>query len=384
MLSPLLHLSIAFAAGVFYCSVLVVLLAGLRRIRPALNDDTPFVSVIVAARNEERNLDRLLTSLTQQQYPHYEIVIADDRSTDETRSILERWRKQEKRVQCVHIDATPPGWSPKKYALTRAIRQARGEILCFTDADCVPPPGWLRGIVTRFDATVGVVAGYSPYDVGLLGDHTPSGFWNELYFSFVYYEELKAALWSAGAIGLNMAWLCTGRNLAYRRRVFDQVNGFESIKHSLSGDDDLFLQLVRRKTDWKIDYALDKSTFVPTAPPPNFSAFLRQRIRHFSAGRFFSLPMKLFFTAFHASNLLIVLSFILWLLVPKLSTLFAAVFAAKTVADFTFMTAGGARLGAVGLKPAFLLMELLYVLYNTIIGPLGFITQSKWKPEPGA
>jgi cellulose synthase/poly-beta-1,6-N-acetylglucosamine synthase-like glycosyltransferase len=376
-----IYASLIAVAGIFYCLVVTALLVGLRRLPTTRSQHTPFVSIVVAARNEAVNLDRLLTSLTTQTYPNYEIVIANDRSEDETSAILERWSTAIPRIRLIHITHTPHGWSPKKYALTKAIEHSKGEIICLTDADCVPPPMWVSGLVQFFSQDVGVVAGYSPYDEGLTPKTSRVGFFRMLLVRFVTYEETKAALWSAGAIGLGAAWLCTGRNLAYRRSVFDEVYGFETIKHSLSGDDDLFLQHVRRTTRWRIAYAVDSSTFVPTAPPGDFPTFLQQRIRHFSAGKFFSIPMKLFFTSFHAAYLLILYFFLLWIILPNLSWVFPVAFGMKSVFDLALMIIGGQILGSRGLTASFLLMEILYIAYNTLIGPLGFLSRYEWKPE---
>ncbi len=381
MIGESFHEALITLATLFYSIVMIGLIVGLRRIRRPYSRRTPFVSIIVAARNEEENLDRLLSQLTQQSYPKYEIIIANDRSEDRTKSIIAKWQKRNRRIKRVDIRQTPDGWAPKKHALRSAIQRSKGEILCFTDADCVPPLTWVDGLVRYFDAKVGLVAGYSPYDESLLPDnHDRSSFGRRLLHQFIRYEEFKGALWSAGSIALRRAWLCTGRNLAYRRKVFDDVDGFERIKHSTSGDDDLFLQLVRRSTRWDIAYTTSDSTHVPTAPPMDFRSFLQQRIRHFSAGKYFSFPMKLFFASFHLSNLLIFFYFMLWLLMPGLSYMFLAAFAIKLFVDMVFLLVGGHTLGQRNLNPSFLMMEILYILYNTFIGPLGFVRRFEWKP----
>ena len=93
-----------------------------------------------------------------------------------------------------------------------------------------------------------------------------------------------------------------------------KYNGFEKIKMSISGDDDLFLQLVRRQTPWKIRYIKTQESFVPTIPPVTFWSFVEQRKRHFSAAKFFTVPMMLFFFIYHSSNLLLLISPLLFLM----------------------------------------------------------------------
>ncbi len=104
--------------------------------------DWPFVSVVVPARNEERNLSRLLPSLLSQRYPHYEVIVIDDQSTDGTPRILARWAQRDPRLKVVRGEALPAhaGWLGKPYAMHQGAQHARGEWLLFTDADTVHGP----------------------------------------------------------------------------------------------------------------------------------------------------------------------------------------------------------------------------------------------------
>jgi len=365
-------------ALLFYSAVMFGLLAGLRLLPRDHNATSPRVSVIVAARNEEQNIADLLDHLLRQDYPDFEIIVANDRSADRTGEIVHQYSSTHPEIHLVTIESLSADMPPKKHALAAAVGMSTGTILCFTDADCIPPPGWVSALVSCFDKETGLVAGFSPYSKPMHASNSSKG--PGILHKFIEYEEFKAALWSAGSIGLNLGWLCTGRSLAYRRKVYDEVGGFEHIKGSVSGDDDLFLQLVRRTTRWRIRYTLDRSGFVPTSPPLNFDAFVSQRTRHFSAGKFFPLSMKLFFLLFHGSNLLLLMAFVygaasglpVALLLPFLLKCFvdgvAYSFSAKTFDQSKF-------------AKSFLLMEVFYVLYNTLIGPLGFIKRFEWKPS---
>jgi len=192
---------------------------------------------------------------------------------------------------------------------------------------------------------------------------------------------MRGAIWSAASIALGKAWLCTGRNIAYRRDVWLQVSGFSKLMQSVSGDDDLFLQLVRKTTKWKIRYVVDPLSFVPTAPPPSFRAFLEQRKRHFSAGSYFSLPMKLFFFVFHASNLLLFVGLILGVLIFDAFQIGIWLYMVKLSLDFMLIVRGSAILQEDHVNVHIVPMEILYLFYNTFIGPLGFFASFKWKPD---
>jgi cellulose synthase/poly-beta-1,6-N-acetylglucosamine synthase-like glycosyltransferase len=364
----------------YYALVILALIVGMRWLPRATSAGKPFVSVIVAARNEQANMQSLLDCLVHQDYPNYEIIIVNDRSTDGTQAIVGQTQQRNARIRMIDITSPSPNMPSKKHALAQGIVGSKGEILVFTDADCLPPTTWLTAMVQGFEGNVGLVAGYSPYNLKQeSATHRPSPL-TSLFINFIRYEEFKGAIWSAGSIGLNRGWLCTGRSLAYRRAVYDEVGGFEDIKHSVSGDDDLFLQMVRRKTKWQMRYVTSPESFVPTWAPLTLLGFVKQRTRHFSAGKYFSFPMKLFFFLFHLANLTILLV-LLGGIVLGPSVVSCLPYVIKCIVDsMLFFTAAPVfnerRFGLL-----FLLLEILVILYNSLIGPLGFLKKFEWKPE---
>jgi cellulose synthase/poly-beta-1,6-N-acetylglucosamine synthase-like glycosyltransferase len=356
----------------FYVVVNILLAVGVWRTPSYANPTSPLVSVIVAARNEEQQIRDLLEHLAAQDYPRFEIIVVDDRSTDGTGRILRHAGTRFPTLKIITVTDTSGDMPAKKNALEQAIKASKGEILCFTDADCLPQVTWVRSLVRCFDEQTGLVAGYSPYQVEAAEQP------DSLFLDFVRFEELRGAIWSAGSIRWGLGWLCTGRNLAYRRKVWDEVEGFEKIKHSISGDDDLFLQLVRRTTRWKIRYVRDSENHVPTTPPATLTAFLNQRIRHFSAGKYFTRPMKVFFATYHGANFLLYAGFFAGLF--SRSPLLVATFLAKVAADYILILAGRKIEKRMSYFLASPLMEFLYLCYNVIIGPLGLKGSFRWKP----
>ena len=114
---------------------------------------TPRISVIVAARNEERNIEAAVTSLLNQDYADYELLVVDDRSTDSTGAILDRVAQRESRLKVLHLTELPPGWLGKNHALDVGARQATGDFLLFTDADVVLDPTTLRRAMVHVQRT---------------------------------------------------------------------------------------------------------------------------------------------------------------------------------------------------------------------------------------
>ncbi|MCA9483328.1 MAG: glycosyltransferase, partial [Nitrospina sp.] len=107
----------------------------------------PRVSVCVPARNEERGIEACLTSLLQQDYPHFEVIAVDDNSTDGTGAIIDRLAAQDARLIAVKSPPLPEGWYGKPHALHQAVQRASGDLLVFTDADPVFEPSALASAV---------------------------------------------------------------------------------------------------------------------------------------------------------------------------------------------------------------------------------------------
>ena len=367
----------------YYALVVLALIAGIRRLRQRSFEGKPLVSVIVAARNEETHIEGLLDCLVHQDYPKYEIIIVNDRSSDRTSIVVEQFQQEHPNVRRIDITCPSQDMPSKKHALAQGIAGSNGEILMFTDADCLPPSTWISSIVQGFEQNIGLVAGYSPYSVQQRSSVSRRSLLASIFNNFIQYEEFKGATWSAGSIGFNRGWLCTGRSLAYRRTVYDEVGGFENIKHSVSGDDDLFLQMVRRNTTWQMRYVTSPRSYVPTYPPLSFGEFVEQRIRHFSAGKHFSFPMKMFFLIFHLANVIILLS-LLGAIVFGPSNVSFWPYVIKCIFDSMLFFTAAPVFNETRFGPLFLLMEVLVVFYNSLIGPLGFIKKFEWKPEKQA
>ena len=112
-------------------------------------DESPLISVCVPARNEERNIQRCVEALLAQTYPNFEIIVLDDRSTDSTPEILSGLSASDSRISVINGSELPPGWAGKPHALTQAAAVARGEWLCFVDADTFVTPDALAAVYAK-------------------------------------------------------------------------------------------------------------------------------------------------------------------------------------------------------------------------------------------
>lgn len=249
----------------------------LRRPSPARGSATPFVSVVVAARNEAERIPPLLADLAAQSYVYFEAVIVDDRSTDETAALVEEAAARHPgRFRLIRQTGVPAGLSPKKLALERGVEASRGEILLLTDADCRVPPSWVEGMVRAFEPDVAMVLGCSEY----AADPRSTLFERCQAFDFL---TLTTAMVASAKLGLPLG--ASGQNLAYRRDAFDRVGGYSSGLDRVAGDDMLMLYLIRGAPGLgRIGCADGAATLTRTYPVPTLRAFRNQRARWASSG----------------------------------------------------------------------------------------------------
>ncbi|MCA9215268.1 MAG: glycosyltransferase [Planctomycetales bacterium] len=106
--------------------------------------DLPTVSIVVAARNEQKNIEPALRSLLSIDYPNLQLIVVNDRSTDSTGEILDSLARDAAELMIIHIAALPTGWLGKNHALHVGAAAATGEYILFTDADIIFDPSTLR------------------------------------------------------------------------------------------------------------------------------------------------------------------------------------------------------------------------------------------------
>jgi glycosyltransferase involved in cell wall biosynthesis len=245
--------------------------------RLAIGPDGPGVTVIVCAHNERENLAELLPLLDAQEYPVFEVLLIDDRSDDGTEELLRGLLPRLSHCRSIRIDTSPAHTTPKKYALTIALKKAVHEAVLLTDADCRPAGShWVAGMV---DAMIrreqkNIVLGVSPYE------YRP-GWLNRL----IRYETLFTAVQYLSMALIGQPYMGVGRNLMYRKSVFFDNKGFYSHLNIVGGDDDLFMNEVATGQNTVI--ALDPATFVYSKPKETWADWRLQKQRHLNVGKFY-------------------------------------------------------------------------------------------------
>ncbi len=122
------------------------------------------VSVIVCAKNEAVNLQKFIPAILNQNYAHFELILINDASTDETLEVMEQFQKSDDRVKIVNVQNNEAFWGKKKYALTLGIKKAKNPYLLFTDADCAPESElWIAKMSSHFQRNKSIILGYGGY-----------------------------------------------------------------------------------------------------------------------------------------------------------------------------------------------------------------------------
>jgi len=218
----------------------------LRDISPQLPAGAPRLSVIVAARNEARNIRPALSSLLQLSYPDYELIVVNDRSDDDTGAILEAMAHNVPRLRIIHLSSLPAGWLGKNHALWCGAGTASGQLLLFTDADIVMEPSTLSRAVNLFLAERLDHLALSPALT------MPTTFLQMFAASFIIFFSMFARPWktrdpdSACHVGIGAFNLV--RSAAYRA-----VGGHETIR--MRPDDDMKLGKIIKKGGFHSDVA---------------------------------------------------------------------------------------------------------------------------------
>lgn len=330
-----------------------------------------FVSIIIPARNEERNIRNVLNALLEQDYPqyNYEIIVVDDHSEDRTAEIIKQLSAENPFIRLVEMSKTR-GKRYKKAAITEGIKVSKGEIIVTTDADCVMGNHWLSTVVAFFETTnAALVSG-------------PVVFSNQKSFFHKILQLEFAGLVGIGAAALELKYpnMCNGANLAYRKDVFDQVGGYAGNDNLPSGDDEFLMHKVFEKYPNRVFFLKDRDAIVETPPPATFDEFLNQRMRWVSKSTQYSdkkitllLALAYLFNLSILVNGLQAFTNILYLYV------FIIQVAAKVCIEYLFYGGILEFFNLESLKKYIIPAQPFHIAYVLAIGILGNFGKYSWK-----
>lgn len=234
------------------------------------------VSVIICAKNELENLQKNLPHLVNQNYPNFELVLIDDASSDDSLELLEEYERNYPFIKLVKVENNEAFWGNKKFALTLGIKAAKNEYLLFTDADCYPTnKNWISEMTEHFTSKKTIVLGYGAYE------KVKGSFLNKL----IRYETVLTAMQYFSWAKLGKPYMGVGRNLAYKKSEFFNVNGFINHMKIRSGDDDLFINQAAKSANTTINFNPDSFTF--SEAKKTYKEWFKQKRRHVSTAKYY-------------------------------------------------------------------------------------------------
>ena len=246
------------------------------KINSSQKDGIIKVSVIIAAMNEENNLPALLNSLTAQSKLNFEIILVNDRSTDETPTILENFRSSsDLAVKVIHNKINPVGCNGKQQALDLGLSVAKGKLFLVTDADCIVPPDWVESMERYFsDKNLGAVFGQLKVSSG-----------KSFISRYQAFDQPLVHQYSTGAAGLGIPTSCFGNNLGFRAEMIQTLGGFKALGYTLT--EDAALIEASQRLGWRVRAATLPETEVITESQPDWYSFVNQHVR-WNSGAFYS------------------------------------------------------------------------------------------------
>lgn len=341
------------------------------------------ITVIIPARNEERNMAACLDSVCNQSYPKdlYEVLVVDDHSTDNTAAIVKQYEPQS--VKLISLKDFVHGEelnSYKKKAIELAIRQSSGELIVTTDADCVVPQNWLQTMAAFYEQ-------WQPEFIAAPVSVNCSNRFIEIFqaLDFMTLQGITGA-----SVHKKIHSMCNGANLAYTKKAFEAVGGFSGIDTIASGDDMLLMHKIYRRYPDRVMFLRSKEVIVQTKPVRSVREFFNQRIRWASKANKYD-DKRIFWVL-----LLVYLVNVLLLLLPvvaafvnlqlpignwqlTIGTFWISLLVLKTIVELFFLYPVAKFFNKQNLLWLFPLMQPFHIIYTVIAGWLGAFGSYTWK-----
>jgi cellulose synthase/poly-beta-1,6-N-acetylglucosamine synthase-like glycosyltransferase len=330
------------------------------------------VSVIIPARNEKKNISACLSSLQNQTYPInlVEVLVIDDHSEDGTADVVRSFSMPNLRLISLQDFVGHKLNAYKKKAIEIGIGQSAGDWIITTDADCTAPPEWIMELMAYQEKTSAeLIAG----PVKLTARENLFEVFQAL--DFITLQGITAA-----AAHHKMHTMCNGANLAYSRKSFLAVNGFENIDSIASGDDMLLMQKIHEQFPGKTAYLKSRKATVSSLPAKTWKEFWQQRIRWSSkADKYKDKKIFRILLLVYLFNLSFVLLFFLTIWNSAVLLVALLLLLCKTVIEFPFVQGVAKFFGQQKLMYYFIFLQPFHLLYIIAAGFLGKFGKYEWK-----
>jgi len=365
-----------------YLIVIGILIYGFDKVDNYKLQDLPAktkFSIIIPFRNEAGNLPKLLESIANLNYPKalFEVILVDDESEDTSISIIEKIldtkskKKDFTRIDHIKIIKNErTSNSPKKDAITSAIKISKYNWVITTDADCILPKYWLD----IFDECVQV--NNPNCIVAPVTYQGKTSFLNR--FQTLDFLSLQGA--TIGGFGIKKPFMCNGANFAYLKSEFISVNGFVGNDTISSGDDIFLLEKFLKQDAKKLHYLKSKKVIVTTNPAINFKHLIQQRLRWASKtsnlNNWFAKLVGLVVLLGNFVCLVLIPAIIFNVVYIKIAV---ALFIIKFSIDFLLLFKTTRFFKQENLLLSYLFSSIIYPIFNVYIVFLSFFKSYHWK-----
>jgi len=330
------------------------------------------VTVIIPARNESANILGCLNKIVRQHYPSelFDIIIVDDCSTDDTALLVNNFilKNPEKRISLIALNAEQS--SLKKQAITEAVKVASSDLIVTTDADCTMSSEWISSIVNYYETTDAImIAGPVCF--------TKS---KSIFDKMQELEFLSLIASGAATINIGLPTMCNGANLAYEKKAFLEVGGFETNKKYASGDDVFLMHKMKKELHRKIRFIKCPDSIIETKSTTSIPSFFNQRKRWASKSRGYKdVPTIIIALIIFLTNILILSCFVLSFFSSTFLLLFLISFFLKFIVDFPVLFGICSFLKKEKLMYLYIPVQLVYPFYIVLTGISGLTGKYKWK-----
>ncbi|MEO6695921.1 MAG: glycosyltransferase [Ignavibacteria bacterium] len=266
------------AATILYFFLHMFLLKGLNRSILLRKKDVgifPKVSVIVACKNEEKNIANCILSLSQLNYPSesIEIILVNDNSTDNTLHLMTDTIKDDSRFRIISTELnSSPNLKGKANAIDAAVKLCTGQIILCTDADCEVPQYWVRETVKYYSEQTAMVCGF-----------TMIKFEGSLFAKLQCLDWIYLLTLASSSSGLKMILSCVGNNLTFSKNSYEKVGGYERINFSVT-EDLALMRNINANKNFQIKFPVNKKCLVRSLPCESISELFSQKRRWFRGG----------------------------------------------------------------------------------------------------
>ena len=338
------------------------------------------VSVIIPARNEEKNIGRCIKSILEQTYAKHllEVIVVDDYSTDQTVNVVAAFNKSNIRIiKLADIVGDAKLNSYKKKAVETGIANAMGDLIITTDADCTAPAKWIETVVSLYQQTrpVLIVAPVS-YASPAAGDPVFTRFFK--IFQALDFMTLQGI--TGAGVSKKIHNMCNGANLAYEKKVFYEVDGFKGIDKIASGDDMLLMHKIQKIYPRRITYLKSPEAIVQTKAASTVAEFINQRIRWASkADKYPDFKITAVLAFVYLFNAWILILAVISLTSFDALFLLVLVLVGKTFVEFTFLFPVANFFKSKKALWWFVPSQPFHIIYMLVAGWLGKFGTYTWK-----